>query len=599
MRDLLTSPEAFPKESDGKELQPARALGDRFPDPPSLPPAGIGASPRRQESDKGGVFRLGAFFGGSSNETELRRQIREYEQRLADMRDIASKQAVDISQLRSVAETHLTAAAAKGQEQLAELAAAHKQEGTAREEERWKEMMQAASAQQEQALANGQAQLHELAAALQTQQQKHSEAQATEWRKVLHETSESHARVVDQLQENIRGLLAEKSKLEAEQTRLHEKLTAASPPGGGGGAKRSAGERAEAEARERELSSQLDEARGEAEALRLELADATRSAEEVKAGEEARIEAVRLQMGEAMEAMGERLIEMCRLRRQACNALQEARGSIRVLARARPLSRGELSGGEASALAFPSHSALALSEAEGAAPSDFSFDACLGETASQAALYDEASPAVCSVLQGQYVCVMAYGQTGAGKTFTMQGGGGTPGLVQLAAAELIEEAQQLRAARAAQGQTLSVRFEASMLEVYNEKVLDLLTRSGGGDNLEVRAAADGTVSVPGLTRRDVDSAEAIGRLLAEGQERRHTHATLMNAGSSRSHLILTLHAHLRSEPDGVEWRGKLHLVDLAGSERVGKSGVTGEQLREAQAINKSLSALEQVCNRHV
>ena len=59
-------------------------------------------------------LEVGAFFGGSSNETELRRQIREYEQRLADMRDIASKQAVDISQLRTVAETHLTAAAAKG-----------------------------------------------------------------------------------------------------------------------------------------------------------------------------------------------------------------------------------------------------------------------------------------------------------------------------------------------------------------------------------------------------------------------------------------------------------------------------------------------------
>ena len=68
----------------------------------------------------------------------------------------------------------------------------------------------------------------------------------------------------------------------------------------------------------------------------------------------------------------------------------------------------------------------------------------------------------------------------------------------------------------------------------------------------------------------------------------------MNAGSSRSHLILTLYAHLRSEPDGVEWRGRLHLVDLAGSERVGKSGVTGDQLKEAQHINKSLSALEQV-----
>ncbi len=83
-------------------------------------------------------------------------------------------------------------------------------------------------------------------------------------------------------------------------------------------------------------------------------------------------------------------------------------------------------------------------------------------------------------------------------------------------------------------------------------------------------------------------------LLERGAARRRTHETLMNEASSRSHLVLTLNAAVRVEPDGTESHGRLHLVDLAGSERIAQSGVRGAQLRETQHINKSLSALEQV-----
>jgi kinesin family protein C2/C3 len=294
---------------------------------------------------------------------------------------------------------------------------------------------------------------------------------------------------------------------------------------------------------------------------------------------------------------------MAKRRRDACNRLQEAKGSIRVLSRCRPFAEDELARGDASCVALPSHEIISVTPPDEIGlrvpppPVDFAFDSAFGAGCRQQDLYDEISPAVCGVLQGQYVCVMAYGQTGAGKTWTMQGGGGEKGLVQLAAEELVREASQLSRDRKAQGGALEVTFECSMLEIYNEKVLDLLN-AGGGDEaaseaLEIRPGADGAVTVMGLTQRPVASASEVSGMLHLGSKRRHTHATLMNAGSSRSHLVLTLHATMRGA-DGVEQKGRLHLVDLAGSERIGKSGVSGEQLREAQNINKSLSSLELV-----
>lgn len=128
-------------------------------------------------------------------------------------------------------------------------------------------------------------------------------------------------------------------------------------------------------------------------------------------------------------------------------------------------------------------------------------------------------------------------------------------------------------------------------------MFDLLAPPGS-EALEVRCGSDGDVSLPFLTHLPITSTSDIDAMLHAGASRRHTHATLMNATSSRSHMVLTLYVTLANVTDGVRVQGKLHLVDLAGSERVGKSGVSGEQLREAQHINKSLSALEQA-NRTV
>ena len=99
-----------------------------------------------------------------------------------------------------------------------------------------------------------------------------------------------------------------------------------------------------------------------------------------------------------------------------------------------------------------------------------------------------------------------------------------------------------------------------------------LTLGGSLPDARRLAAVGGLLACFGRRVAPVSSASEVDALLAAGSARRHTHAMLMNASSSRSHLVLTLYATCTSERDGAEMRGRLHLVDLAGSERVGKSG---------------------------
>ena len=549
----------------------------------------------------------------ANDDVSLRRKIVEYEKRMHEMNEIANRQAKDISELRHATETSIeasvaaqTAALASGESTVMRTPAAP---ADRRGSDRWRTALEEATAQQQQAITRGQEELRELAGMLQSSYESQSRRQAEEWKGVLTQTNETHREAVTQLQAQLQSVVDERRALSEAVSSRQENS------GGDGAARFDAAARAKLLAAHRAVASMRSEHALLAGSVRTALASGARAvADEAGAA-----------VGARLAAADAAVSEMAAARRAATDKLQELQGSIRVLVRCRPLSSAELASREGGAVAVASRTALSLTDAGdgasravggGAAPAthDFSFDAALDHTCDAARVYEEVSPAVASVLQGQYVCVMAYGQTGAGKTFTMQGSGASqPGVVRLAADELWREAAAMQAARRRQGQTLHVSFEVSMLEIYNEKVVDLLapppastptsTHAADGasssSSLELRVGSDGGVSVQGLTLEKLDAtaasgADGVSALLARGAARRHTHATLMNLGSSRSHLVLTVHAALRSEPEGLAWRGKLHLVDLAGSERVGKSGVVGEQLREAQCINKSLSQLEQV-----
>ncbi|AAB70034.1 putative kinesin-like protein [Arabidopsis thaliana] len=196
----------------------------------------------------------------------------------------------------------------------------------------------------------------------------------------------------------------------------------------------------------------------------------------------------------------------------------------------------------------------------------FSFNKVFGQTVSQEQIYIDTQPVIRSVLDGFNVCIFAYGQTGSGKTYTMSG----PDLMTETTwgvnYRALRDLFQLSNART---HVVTYEIGVQMIEIYNEQVRDLLVS-------------------------DVSNTRDVLDLMRIGQKNRAVGATALNERSSRSHSVLTVHVQGKELASGSILRGCLHLVDLAGSERVEKSEAVGERLKEAQHINKSLSALGDV-----
>ncbi|KAM7236859.1 hypothetical protein CapIbe_012531, partial [Capra ibex] len=211
--------------------------------------------------------------------------------------------------------------------------------------------------------------------------------------------------------------------------------------------------------------------------------------------------------------------------------------------------------------------------------------------ASQEEVFRELESAVLSCLGGYSVCIFTYGQTGTGKTYSMEGPPEDPGIAPRALQSLFRE----------MGTGGQHRVTLSMVEIYNEAVRDLLA-PGPPQRLAVRQgpAGQGGIQVAGLTHWDVPNLESLHQMLSLGRSNRATAATAMNQRSSRSHALVTLTLRTASPTRGPGTAGTLHLVDLAGSERAWKAGAAGssqedrdgaQRLREARTINRSLLAL--------
>ena len=349
----------------------------------------------------------------------------------------------------------------------------------------------------------------------------------------------------------------------------------------------------------------------------------TTELEQAKEAKAKMIEEMKLNQQKIQEASGllennERLHKALGIeteRRKALhNKIEDMKGRIRVYVRIRPLSKSEedkkceiscRNEGKKTCLILPDEDA----KDQGAKTWDFDSVFCgqVKDGNTQANVFKDTSHLITSAVDGFNVCIFAYGQTGSGKTFTMFGAGGVgggidengvvdelTGLAPRAASELFKVLKEREASSL-------IEVKATMFELYNDALVDLLApKVSAIDNpnkLVVKLAehsGTGMVEVQGSVEEEVKDVNDLLGLFQRGAKARTVAATQMNADSSRSHLITCIVTKVTNKRSKNVVAGKLTLVDLAGSERVGKSGATGQQLKEAQSINKSLSALGDV-----
>ncbi|KAG6087172.1 hypothetical protein E4U30_000389 [Claviceps sp. LM220 group G6] len=282
-------------------------------------------------------------------------------------------------------------------------------------------------------------------------------------------------------------------------------------------------------------------------------------------------------------------------------------GNIKVVVRVRPFNSREIDRGSKCIVEMKDNQ-TALSSPDGhggkgakdAGAKTFAFDRSYwsfnkddSNYAGQSNLFDDlGAPLLDNAFQGYNNCIFAYGQTGSGKSYSMMGYGKEVGIIPNICQEMFTRIDAIQ-----QDKTTKCTVEVSYLEIYNERVRDLLNPTTKG-NLKVREHPSTGPYVEDLAKLVVGSFKEIENLMDEGNKARTVAATNMNETSSRSHAVFTL--MLTQKKYDVETKmemekvAKISLVDLAGSERATSTGATGARLKEGAEINRSLSTLGRV-----
>ncbi|XP_056135934.1 uncharacterized protein si:dkey-96l17.6 [Lampris incognitus] len=286
------------------------------------------------------------------------------------------------------------------------------------------------------------------------------------------------------------------------------------------------------------------------------------------------------------------------MRKKFYNMVEDMKGKIRVFCRIRPQNRAEAAQDEASVVEKLDDYSVIVETPRG--PREFQFDKVFSTDSSQEDLFQDSSRLIQSAIDGYNVCIFAYGQTGSGKTFTIVGDKEqrNPGIMPRAFTAIFDIIQENRT-------KFEFKVSAYMLELYNDRLQDLFVSLAGEAHaqvqshgpprrVEIKRNRKGVVFAQGAETKEASSAQELYALFQQACANRHISATKMNVESSRSHLIVGIMVESRNLTNDSVSYGKLSLVDLAGSERAAKTGAKDHQLKEANSINKSLSALGDV-----
>ncbi|KAL6907864.1 hypothetical protein ACP4OV_002034 [Aristida adscensionis] len=291
---------------------------------------------------------------------------------------------------------------------------------------------------------------------------------------------------------------------------------------------------------------------------------------------------------EEISVLRSRQRHLDRRRREALDKLIDLKGSIRVFCRVRPLI---------STSNFKTKSTVTVEQDKiavrsGGVKKEFTVDRVFDQESTQEDVFQEVKPILRSALDGHNVCILSYGQTGTGKTYTMEGTDGKLGVVPRAIQELFSHASE--------DCSSTYSFSISMLEVYLGTLRDLLaprqhlfrpTECSTACSINILATKSGAVEVEGLTEVSIPDLKKANQWYCRGRRARSTSWTNVNDVSSRSHCLTRITIRRSGATEEVS---KLWLIDLGGSERLLKTGASGLTMDEGKAINLSLSALGDV-----
>ena len=264
------------------------------------------------------------------------------------------------------------------------------------------------------------------------------------------------------------------------------------------------------------------------------------------------------------------------------NQVEDLKGNIRVFVRVRPLSDSD--GSREPAVTAHGRRSVAYYNDLMGQMIQREYTTAYGPEVTQEDVFGDIAPLVDNAMDGSNVSILAYGQTGSGKTHTMLGVEGSPGVTPRAIKHVFKRIKDA-------GGKMDYTVQVYMVQIYNEQLLDLLTKLPSDKKDLSIVETKGGVAVQGATLEEVATVEEFQEILQRGQENRAKGQTRMNQHSSRSHMVTALIITAKDRKTRTVCQGKLSLVDLAGSERPDKSGAKGAQLEEAIAINLSLSHL--------